>query len=289
MSNEQKSTKANGPMILASVALVAVLGIVGAGVFFMTSAVSGLKEEVTHLRTEVNETAQTQLSPKEFQAAVADSLEKMAKKKIKEQQDAKYAGYEAAVDNVPEGKSIYGNPDARFTLVEFSDLECPYCKRFHETPKQIVDGSKGNVNWQWKHLPLPFHNPAAKRQSLAAECVREQKGNRGFWVFLDEIFKHSPGGGEGVPDLAGLVEGVGADVSKVQECMREGRYSDKIEEDIQQATNNGINGTPATFVVDNTTGKTQLLTGAQPPQAIMAAIRKMMAEQEEAQSASGGS
>ena len=190
---------------------------------------------------------------------------------------------------MPGGKSIYGNVNARFTLVEFSDLECPFCKRFHETPKQLVDNSKGNVNWQWKHLPLGFHNPAAKRQAMAAECVREQKGNKAFWVFIDDVFQHSRGNGQGVPNLAALVEGVGADVDQVQECMSEGRYSDKIDQEAQQAANNGINGTPATFVVDNTTGKTQLLTGAQPPQAIMAAIRKMMAEQEEAQAEAGAS
>lgn len=279
MSNEQKKT--NTATILLGAALVGVLGIAGLGMYSMTSSVAGLKNEVTELRAEVNANAQDQLSPKEFQKAVADSLEQLAQKKRQEQLESKYAQYDQAAEKVPEGKSIYGNVNARFTLVEFSDLECPFCKRFHETPKQIVENSKGNVNWQWKHLPLGFHNPAAKRQALAAECVREQKGNKAFWVFIDDVFQQSRGNGQGVPNLAALVEGVGANVDQVKECMSEGRYSDKIDQEAQQAANNGINGTPATFVVDNTTGKTQLLTGAQPPQAIMAAIRKMMAEQEE--------
>ncbi len=283
MSNEQKKT--NTATIMLGAALVGVLGIAGFGMYSMTSSVAGLKNEVTELRTEVNANAQEQLSPKEFQKAVADSLEQLAQKKKQEQLEAKYAQYDQAAEKVPGDKSIYGNVNARFTLVEFSDTECPFCKRFHDTPKQLVDNSKGNVNWQWKHLPLGFHNPAAKRQAMAAECVREQKGNKAFWVFIDDVFQHSRGNGQGVPNLAALVEGVGADVDQVQECMSEGRYSDKIDQEAQQAANNGINGTPATFVVDNTTGKTQLLTGAQPPQAIMAAIRKMMAEQEEAASA----
>lgn len=283
MSNEQKKT--NTATIMLGAALVGVLGIAGFGMYSMTSSVAGLKNEVTELRTEVNANAQEQLSPKEFQKAVADSLEQLAQKKKQEQLEAKYAQYDQAAEKVPGGKSIYGNVNARFTLVEFSDLECPFCKRFHETPKQIVDKSDGNVNWQWKHLPLGFHNPAAKRQALAAECLREQKGNKAFWVFIDDVFKHTGGNGRGVPNLAALVEGVGADVDQVKDCMSEGRYSDKIDQEAQLAANNGINGTPATFVVDNTTGKTQLLTGAQPPQAIMAAIRKMMAEQEESASA----
>lgn len=285
MSNEQKKT--NTATIMLGAALVGVLGIAGFGMYSMTSSVAGLKNEVTELRTEVNANAQEQLSPKEFQKAVADSLEQLAQKKKQEQLEAKYAHYHEAADNVPGDKSIYGNVNARFTLVEFSDLECPFCKQFHETPKHIVDNSKGNVNWQWKHLPLGFHNPAAKRQALAAECVREQKGNKAFWAFIDDVFQQSRGNGQGVPNLAAIADAVGADVDQVQECMSEGRYSDKIDQEAQQAANNGINGTPATFVVDNTTGKTQLLTGAQPPQAIMAAIRKMMAEQEEAQAEAG--
>ncbi|MFC6674049.1 DsbA family protein [Marinobacterium aestuariivivens] len=286
MRKRQKKTKANGPMILMGAALIGVLGIASAGMFYTTKAVSALQAEVTELRVEVSEAAQNQTAPEDFQYAVARSLETLAQKKLKEQIDAKYEEYAAAAEPVPGGKSIYGNVNARFTLVEFSDLECPFCKRFHDTPKQIVDASKGNVNWQWKHLPLSFHNPAANQQALAAECVREQQGNQGFWVFLAEVFKHTRGNGQGVPALVEIIEGVGADVSEVRECMAEGRYNDKIEADTQQAVSHGINGTPATFVIDNTTGKTQLLTGAQPAQAIMAAIRKMMAEQE-AQAAAG--
>lgn len=292
MSNEQKKDeqkKTNTTTVLLGVALAGVLGIAGYGMYAMTSAVAGLKGEVTELRSEVNSSAQEQLSPVDFQKAVASSLEQLAQKKKQEQLAAKYAEYELAAEKVPDDKSIYGNINARFTLVEFSDLECPFCKRFHDTPKQIVDNSKGNVNWQWKHLPLGFHNPAAKRQALAAECVREQKGNKAFWVFIDDIFQQSRGNGQGVPNLTAIVDGVGADVDQVQECMSEGRYNNKIDLETQQAANNGINGTPATFVVDNTTGKTQLLTGAQPPQAIMAAIRKMMAEQEEEQAAAESS
>ena len=82
MSNEQKKT--NTATIMLGAALVGVLGIAGFGMYSMTSSVAGLKNEVTELRTEVNANAQEQLSPKEFQKAVADSLEQLAQKKKQE-------------------------------------------------------------------------------------------------------------------------------------------------------------------------------------------------------------
>lgn len=219
-------------------------------------------------------------SEERFNNAVQKTLEHFVQQKREQDIQAKYAKYESAPEQVPDDKRIYGNLNARFTLVEFSDLECPFCKKFHDTPKEVVDASNGNINWQWKHLPLSFHNPAAEKEALAAECVAEQKGNRGFWVFLDEVFAKSQGNGGGVPNLAEVIESVGADASLVRECLASGRYDLKIAADVKQATENGISGTPATFIVDNQTGKTQLIRGAQPSQAIAAIIRKMMIESE---------
>jgi protein-disulfide isomerase len=219
-------------------------------------------------------------SEERFNNAVQKALEHFVQQKREQDIQTKYAKYESAPEQVPDDKRIYGNLNARFTLVEFSDLECPFCKKFHDTPKEVVDASNGNINWQWKHLPLSFHNPAAEKEALAAECVAEQKGNRGFWVFLDEVFAKSQGNGGGVPNLAEVIESVGADASLVRECLASGRYDLKIAADVKQATENGISGTPATFIVDNQTGKTQLIRGAQPSQAIAAIIRKMMIESE---------
>lgn len=217
----------------------------------------------------------------EFDTAVAASINKLVDKQQQEKMSQKYAQFDAAAEKVADGKHIYGDLNARFTLVEFSDIECPYCKRFHDTPKQLVDASKGNVNWQWKHMPLDFHNPAAFKEAVAAECISEQKGNRGFWVFINDMFEHTQGNGAGVKDLPQVVAGVGADLSAFRECLAAGKMDEKVQENIQQAKSLGVNGTPATFVVDNKTGKSQLLGGGQPPEAIMAAMRKMVVEDQE--------
>lgn len=226
-------------------------------------------------------------SPEEMQESIVHALNKLAADRAAKEAQEKMEKYSGAAPTVPNGKHVYGALDARFTLVEFSDLECPYCKRFHDTPKKIADSSNGNVNWQWMHLPLDFHNPAAKVGAHAAECVAEQKGNRAFWAFLDDIFVHSRGNGQGVSDLTTLASGMGADEDQFRACMKEGRFNSKIEEHIQKARQQGISGTPATFVVDNQTGKTQLVSGAQPAQAFLAAIAKLKTEGD-AQQESGG-
>lgn len=166
-------------------------------------------------------------------------------------------------------------------MVVFSDLECPFCKRFHDTPKRLVDDSNGNVNWQWMHLPLSFHNPSAQFGAEASECAADLGGNRTFWAYLEEYFDHTRGGGQGVSDLTQLAVNLGLDATEFHQCMTEGRYRDKVQEQVAKAASLGINGTPATFLVDNMTGKSQLLSGAQPAEAFVAAMRKMIAEIQE--------
>lgn len=276
---ENKPPKLSASTLLMGGALLSVVAITGFGVYKVAGAMTSIQSEVSSIKSEVasiKESTGQQLTGDDFQKAVASSLENLASKKKSELVQAKYDRYENAPNETPGDKSIYGNVEARFTLLEFSDTECPYCKRFHDTPKQIVDSSKGNVNWQWKHLPLGFHNPVAKQQAIAAECIREQKGNKAFWVFLDDVFNQTQLNGRGVSNLAGLIEDIGADPKEAQECIQSGRYSEKVEADILQATNNGITGTPATVVVDNYTGRTQLMGGAQPAEAIMSMVRKML-------------
>jgi protein-disulfide isomerase len=205
---------------------------------------------------------------------VAVGIARFIQQSVEQEREQRFEVYQAAP--AVSDKHIYGNPNARFTLVEFSDLECPFCKRFHSTPKQIVDASNGNVNWQWKHLPLEFHNPAALKEAHAAECIAEQLGNRAFWVFIEEIFNETAGNGQGITNLLPLVQNVGGDEGKFRECMNSNRHMALIQADMQQAAQNGITGTPATYIVDNMTGNRQLVSGAQPIDAYAPILRAMM-------------
>ncbi|MFC1337326.1 MAG: thioredoxin domain-containing protein [gamma proteobacterium symbiont of Clathrolucina costata] len=191
----------------------------------------------------------------------------------------KYDSYELAAEKlITTDKHIYGSESARFTLVEYSDLECPYCKRYHSTPKKVVDASSGLVNWEWKHLPLPFHNPVAAVQAQASECVSSIAGNRAFWVFLQEVFEVTKGNGQGAGDLSILAQNIGVDVDKFTQCVNSGDFREKVAQDLQHAKDLGVSSTPVTFVVDSHTGKNVMLRGAQNPEAIVSTIQRMKKE-----------
>ena len=80
---------------------------------------------------------------------------------------------------------IYGNPNAQVTIIEYSDYECPFCKRIHSTLKKVVDESNGNVNWIYRHWPLHQHS---FEKLAASECVAQIKGNDAFWKYSDLLF-----------------------------------------------------------------------------------------------------
>ncbi len=185
------------------------------------------------------------------------------------------ARYSAVQENQPNGKAFYGNPAARFTLVEYSDMECPYCKSFHTTPKKVVDSSQGEINWEWSHMPLDFHNPAAQVQALAAECVREVSGNKAYWAFIDKVFQHTGGNGKGVSDLRATARSVGANNDEFITCISTARHAPLLQQDLEQAQKLGINSTPYTVVVDNQTGNYFPLKGARPAEQLLQIIQQL--------------
>ncbi len=78
---------------------------------------------------------------------------------------------------------IRGNPDAPVKIVEYSDTECPFCKRFHTTMKEVMDeyGKDGKVAWVYRHFPLDQLHSKARKEAVALECANEQGGNDKFW------------------------------------------------------------------------------------------------------------
>jgi hypothetical protein len=84
-----------------------------------------------------------------------------------------------------DGDHVLGNPNAKITIIEYSDYECPFCKQFHPTLERIVKESDGNVKWIYRHYPL--HQNSVERL-VAAECVAEIKGNDAFWKYTDLLF-----------------------------------------------------------------------------------------------------
>jgi protein-disulfide isomerase len=173
---------------------------------------------------------------------------------------------------------IFGNPDAEITLIEYSDFECPFCKRFHSTAKQIVEAYEGKVNWVYRHFPLGFHNPLAQKEAEATECANELGGNDIFWKYADLIYERTKSNGNGLPvtSLVPLAEELGLDAEKFSACLESGRHAERVQDDSREGSEIGITGTPGNVFLHNKTGETVLKSGAYPFDALKIVIDKML-------------
>jgi protein-disulfide isomerase len=176
---------------------------------------------------------------------------------------------------------IYGNPNAPISLIEYSDFECPFCKGFHPTAKEIIDSYGGKVNWVYRHFPLPMHNPGAQIEAEASECVNQLGGNEAFWKFADAIYARTQSNGNGFPvtQLVPLGKEIGLDEKQFQECLSNGKYAARVQEDIDEGTQIGISGTPANILLRNDTGEVTVKAGARPIDDFKAAIDKLLGNQ----------
>ncbi len=177
-----------------------------------------------------------------------------------------------------ERDHIYGDPDAPISLIAYSDFECPFCKQFHTTPKVLVDAYPDEVNWVYRHLPLPMHNPGAERQAEASECAAALGGNDAFWAYADAIYERTESNGNGFPlaDLVPLAEEIGLDETEFEACVNEGQYAGRVIDDFAEATQLGVNSTPTVIVRQNRTGEVRLRSGALPMDVYTADIEALL-------------
>jgi protein-disulfide isomerase len=160
---------------------------------------------------------------------------------------------------------VRGDKNARILLVEYSDLECPFCKRFHPTAKQIVDEYKGQVAWVYRHFPLDQIHSKADKEAEAVECAKDQGGDDAFWKMTDKIFEVTPSNnGLNLDELPKLAGEIGLNSATLKSCLDSGKYTAHVEEDYQGGIKAGITGTPGNILLDIKTNKTKLIPGALP-------------------------
>jgi len=153
-----------------------------------------------------------------------------------------------------------GDPSkATVTVIEYSDTECPFCKKHHQTLSKIFsEYSKDNkVAWVYRHFPLDFHAKAPK-EAEATECANELGGSKAFWDYIGVIYDKTPSN-DGL-DLALLPEfadQVGLDKAAFKKCLDSGKYEAKITEAKNAGLKAGARGTPYTVLVVRQGSKTQ--------------------------------
>jgi protein-disulfide isomerase len=169
------------------------------------------------------------------------------------------ARVEVSVDGAP----FKGPVNAPVTIVEFSDFECPFCKRAHPTLTQLFEKYAGKVKLVYRDFPLESIHPQARRAAEAARCAQDQGK---FWDYYDTLFTESPK--LALDDLKRYAAQVGIDVNKFDECLSGGVHKTAVQEDIDEGTRLGVSGTPAFFV------NGRPLSGAQPIEAFARIIEE---------------
>ncbi len=154
-----------------------------------------------------------------------------------------------------EGAPILGKTDAPVLIVEFSDFQCPFCRRVQPTIEQLQAKYGDKIRWSFKDLPLVSIHPEAKKAAEAARCAGDQDK---FWEYRAKLFATS-----NINDALHqrTSEELGLDQTSFQQCLSSGRYASAVEADSAEAAAMGISGTPA-FLINGV-----LLSGAQPLEA----------------------
>jgi protein-disulfide isomerase len=173
---------------------------------------------------------------------------------------------------------IYGDPQAPVSLIEYSDYECPFCKRFHPVARKLVDDNPGQVNWVYRHFPLGFHNPGAQKQAEGAECAAELGGNQAFWKFTDLIYARTKSNGKGFPvaQLVPLASEVGLDEKAFSRCLDSGRFTAKVQQQYADGVAAGVTGTPGNILRHKDSGRSIAVHGAQPYARVEAALKQLI-------------
>ena len=180
---------------------------------------------------------------------------------------------------------VLGNKDAKVTLIEFSDYECPYCKRhfdqvYPQIKKDYIDAGKVKLVYR-DLIVVPSHNPLATTEAIAANCAREQGGDAMYFRYHDEIFKKTTSNGSGLKqdDLYQIAQSLTLNQGNFKTCLDTEKYKDEVNKDITAGLSYGANGTPSFFVGKSDPSGTitgTVIVGAQPYTAFQAAIDPLL-------------
>jgi protein-disulfide isomerase len=182
--------------------------------------------------------------------------------------------------SVGEGPSL-GSEDAPVTIVEFSDYQCPFCKKHFTNTLSALKTSyidTGKVRYFFRDFPLDSIHPYARKAAEAAHCAGDQGK---FWDMHDTMFKNQ--GALMQDNLRGFVRDMKLDLDAFNVCLDEGKYAKRVEADVAAGSAAGVTGTPGFFIGKTKKDGTMVATtmkGAQPAAAFSQVIDRLLEEKE---------
>lgn len=187
---------------------------------------------------------------------------------------------EIKIRKVSNADHIRGRIDADIILVEYSDTECPYCKEYHKTLKQIMAtyGENGRVAWVYRNFPIASLHSKAPKQAEALECAADLGGNEAFWKYADRLYEITPSNNKlEDSELPNIALFAGLNKAEFEECLSSGKMADKVRKDLEDAAGSGGQGTPHTVVLLKN-GEKRSISGYLPYEQLKGGIDSLLAE-----------
>lgn len=172
--------------------------------------------------------------------------------RLKEDANIKVFLTRPTVDVSVDDDPYRGNKNAKVTIIEFTDYQCPFCGRARPTVNQIIDTYGDKVHYVLRDFPLNFH-PYAQKAAEAAECAGDQDK---YWEYSKVLWANQKA--LDIPDLKKYAKELNLDTAKFDKCLDTGQFTAEVNKDIADGSKAGVTGTPSFFI------NGQLLTGARP-------------------------
>lgn len=151
------------------------------------------------------------------------------------------------VDEIGPDEHVRGPQDAALTLIEYGDLQCPYCARAHAALTELggtLDAELGGIRLVFRHLPLVDHHPLAE---LAAEAAEAAGAQGKFWDMHDSLYEQQRQVRD-KQDLVMLAESLKLDIDRFRVDVLDHRFRARVQADLERARHDGAHKTPSFFI-----------------------------------------
>ena len=180
------------------------------------------------------------LGQQKKQKALVDLFER-----VKKENDVNFTLPRVELEKVKfdlAGRPAKGKADAKVTIVEFSDFECPYCSRAVSGVEKLVESYPDDVRVVFMHFPLGMH-PRALPAAIASQCANQQGK---FWSYHDKLFENQAQLTD--EKFEAHAKEAGLDVEKFKACVGDPKTEAFVKKDMAQGTEAGVEGTPSFFI-----------------------------------------
>lgn len=179
----------------------------------------------------------------------------------------------SAVNTSYQGDFILGNPDAPYTLLVYSDFQCPFCGKFYPTARDFVENSANNVNLVIRHYPLEFHQ-LADDLAIVAECLGTEVNQDTYWDFTEFAYKSGQ-----IKDvdllLNSFVNSQNINSVDLKKCRTSSEVKLKVASHLNEAQAVGVTGTPSSVLINNKSKKLKFMMGFKTISQLNQALREL--------------